>query len=167
VTRHCARLGIDTSRLASSPPGEPVVSELRAMKADVTNLRHAAPHMVRAALSLLGIPTAMAAEGARYDLIADLPGRGLQRIQVKTGTRRDPKSGSWVCSLSRSEYDLARSGGRRRAVYSSEEIDYFACVDGDLQLHLIPIAAVEGRRLINLRKYASHRVPTLYDGRLW
>ena len=167
VRRHCGRLGIDTSHLASSSLDEPAVSELHAMRADLQNLRHAAPHMVQAALSLLGCPSAVAAEGSRYDLIAELPCRGLQRIQVKTSTRRDAKSGSWACSLSRSEYDLAGSGGHRQAVYSSEEVDYFACVDGDLQVHLIPIAAVEGQRVINLRKYAAFRVPTLYDGRLW
>jgi hypothetical protein len=123
--------------------------------------------MVLAALTLLGIPTALAPEGCRYDVIADLPGRGLKRIQAKTGSQRDSRSGSWVCSLSRSEYDLTGSGGHRHAVYSSEEIDLFACIDGDLQMHLIPITAVEGLQRINLRRYSAYRVPTLYDGRLW
>lgn len=167
VRKHCARLGIDTCHLAPSSLSDPVVSAVHAMNADVANLRYAAPYMVVAALSLIGIPTALASEGGRYDLIAELPGCGLKRIQVKTGTRFDAKGGSWACSLSRSEYDVTGSGGHRAAVYSSEEIDYFACIDGHLHLHLIPISAVEGRRLIHLRKYAAFRVPTLYDGRLW
>lgn len=167
VRKHCNRLGIDTGHLAPSPPRDQVVSELDGRRAQIQNLRHAAPYMVIAALAMLGIPVAVAPEGSRYDLIADLPDRGLQRVQVKTGTRRDSKSGSWACTLSRSEYDLNGSGGHRHAVYSSEEIDYFACIDGDLRLHLIPIATVEGLRMINLRKYASYQVPTVYDGRLW
>lgn len=167
VRKHCNRLGIDTSHLAPSPPKDPIASELDGLCARMEHLRHAAPHMVIAALTMLGIPVAVAPEGSRYDLIADLPNRGLQRIQVKTGTRRDSKSRSWACTLSRSEYDLNGSGGHRHAVYSSEEIDYFACIDGELRLHLIPIGRVEGLRMINLRKYAACQVPTVYDGRLW
>lgn len=137
VRKHCHRLGIETAHLAPAAPKHPVVSELDGLHARIDHLRHAAPHMVIAALTLLGVPVAVAPEGSRYDLIADLPNQGLKRVQVKTGTRRDPKSGSWACSLSRSEYDLNGSGGHRHAVYSSEEIDYFACIDGDLRLHLI------------------------------
>ena len=167
VRKHCARLGVDPSHLSPSPPRDPVVTAVDGLQAQFEHLRHAAPYIVLASFTLLGIPATLAPEGSRYDLIAELPDMGLQRIQVKTGTRRDPSSGSWACNLSRSEYDLASSGGHRHAVYSSEEIDYFACIDGELHMHLIPIAVVEGKRNINLRKYASYRVPALYDGRLW
>lgn len=165
VRKHCSRLGVDTTHLAATLP-RTVISELDELSPQLEHLRQAAPYMVVAALSLLGIPVAIAPEGTRYDLIVDLPGRGLMRVQVKSGTKRDSRSKSWTCSLSRSEYDITGSGGHRLAVYSSEEIDFFACIDGDLQLHLIPIAAVEGLRNINLRKYAAYRVRTLYDGRL-
>jgi hypothetical protein len=167
VRKHCNRLGVDTSRLQASLPRDPVVTDIDGLRASIDNLRHAAPYMVLAAFTLLGIPATLAPEGSRYDIVAELPDLGLKRIQVKTSTRRDRTSASWACSLSRSEYDLTGSGGHRQAVYSSEEIDYFACIDGDLQLHVIPIAAVGGLRNINLRKYAAYRVPTLYDGRLW
>jgi hypothetical protein len=167
VRKHCNRLGIDTSHLSPSPPRDQVIAEIGGLSAQIEHLRFAAPYMVLAALTLLGIPTALAVEGSRYDLVAELPSRGLSRIQVKTGTCRDSKGGSWVCSLSRSEYDLAGSGGHRHAAYSSEEVDFFACVDGELNMHLIPIAAVEGLLRINLRKYAGYRVPALHDGRLW
>jgi hypothetical protein len=167
VRKHCARLGVQTSHLTPTAPRDEVVADLDGLCAQLEQLRFAAPYMVLVAFTLLGVPTAVAPEGSRFDLIADLPNRGLMRIQVKTGTRRDGRSGSWVCSLSRSEYDLAGSGGHRHAAYSSEEVDYFACIDGDLHMHLIPIAAVEGLLCINLRKYAAYRVPTLYDGRLW
>jgi hypothetical protein len=116
-------------------------------------------------MTLLGVPATLAPEGSRYDLVADLPMRGLKRNQVKTGTGLH--HGSYICSVSRSEYDLTGSGGKRHATYSSEEIDYFACVTGDLSLYLIPIAAVEGQRTLYLRKYTGYRVRTLYDGQLW
>jgi hypothetical protein len=168
VRKHCNRLGLETTHLAPSPMSRQlVVSQVDGLHPSIENLRHAAPYMVLAAFTLFGVAATLAPEGCRYDVIAELPGLGLKRIQVKTGTRRDPTSSSWACSLSRSEYDLAGSGGHRHAVYAAEEIDYFACIDGDLQLHLIPIDVVEGLRIINLRKYAGYRVPTLYDGRLW
>ena len=166
VRRHAARLDIETDHLASSAPRDAVVTPLDGLRANLANLRHAAPYMMLASLTLLGVPATLAPEGSRYDLVAEFPNQGLKRIQVKTGTH-NPKSGGWVCSIARSEYDLSGSGGHRHAVYSSEEIDYFACIDGDLHLHLIPIAAVEGLRRISLRKYTAYRVPTLYDGRLW
>lgn len=167
VRRHASRLSIDTSHLASSAPRDVVAAPLDGMRANLAHLRHAAPYMVLASFTLLGVPATLAPEGSRYDLVAELPNLGLKRIQVKTSTHNHPKSGGWVCSIARSEYDRTGSGGHRHAVYSSEEIDYFACIDGDLQLHLIPIAAVEGLRRISLRKYTAYRVPTLYDGRLW
>jgi len=167
VRKHCARLGIDTSHLSPSSPPDPVLDAVDGLGARIENLRHAAPYMALASFALLGIPATLAPEGSRYDLIAEFPGLGLKRIQVKTGTRRDGRSGSWVCSLARSEYNLTGSGGHRLAAYSSEEVDFFACIDGELRLHLIPIDAVEGLLRIHLRKYASHQVPTLYDGRLW
>lgn len=90
---------------------------------------------------------------------------GIKRIQVKTGTMWD--AGGWICRLSRSEYDKNGHGGHRQAVYSSEEIDYFACIDGDFQLFLIPIRVVEGLGSISLRRYEAYRVHGLYDSRLW
>jgi hypothetical protein len=117
------------------------------------------------AFNAAGLPAALAPEGAAYDVLADFGPEGVRRVQVKTGTGR--VGGSWVCRLSRSVYDKDGYGGHRQAVYSSEEIDYFACVDGDFQLYLIPIAVVEGLASINLRKYEAYRVQGLYDSRLW
>jgi len=165
VRKHCNRLGIATSHLAASPrpqAGSPLVFELAPKPA---HLRNAGPYLVLFALNAAGIPAAVAPEGAAYDVLADLQEEGVKRIQVKTGTRKD--RGSWVCRLSHSVYDKNGHGGHRSAAYSSEEIDYFACIDGAYQLYLIPIDAVEGRFSINLRKYEAYRARGLYDDRLW
>jgi hypothetical protein len=124
------------------------------------HLRDAGPYLVLFALNAAGLPAALAPEGAVYDVLADLGADGVKRIQVKTGTGKD--AGSWRCQLTRSEYDSTGHGGHRRAVYSSEEIDYFACIDGDLQLYLLPIELVEGQASIQLRKYLPYRVTGLY-----
>jgi len=93
-------------------------------------------------------------------VVADFGTDGWKRLQVKTGTGKD--AGSWRCELTRSEYDRHGHGGHRRGVYSSEEIDYFACIDGDWQLYLVPIEVVEGQASIQLRKYSRYRVTGLY-----
>ena len=111
--------------------------------------------MIAAALTLAGHAVSWAPEGAVYDLLVDVRGVGIQRVQVKTGTRRS--GGTWLVGLTRSEY---RQGSQRRACYSAEEVDYFGCVDGDGHRYLIPIQAVEGMYSISVRKYAGYRLPS-------
>jgi hypothetical protein len=166
VRKHCNRLGIDTNHLTASAPRP--FEQL--CEFDVTpkpeHLRDAGPYLVLFVFNAAGMPAALAPEGAAYDVLADLGSKGIKRIQVKTGIGRC--AGSWRCQLSRTEYDRNAHGGHRQAVYSSEEIDYFACIDGDLQLYLIPIEAVEGLASINLRKYRPYIVSGLYgQSPLW
>ncbi|HVW80193.1 MAG TPA: hypothetical protein VHB69_04550 [Mycobacteriales bacterium] len=100
-----------------------------------------------------------APEGVAYDLIGDFPRLGRQRIQVKT------VSSGVDCRLSRKEYFRDGHGGHRRALYSAEEIDYFACVTFEQTIYLIPIAAVEGKGSVSLRKYDAYRLPDARPGR--
>lgn len=95
-----------------------------------------------------------------YDPLVDT-GASIERVQVKTCTTRI--AGSWMCSIRRSEY--ARGpGGKRQVHYCAEEIDYFAVVDGDLHVHLIPITVVAGLGTLAVRKYAAFRVPHQVPG---
>lgn len=166
VRKHCVRLGIDTSHLTSAAGPDERAAGSWDLSPRLENLRNAGPFLVLFAFTAAGVPAALAPEGASYDVLADLGPGGIKRVQVKTGIGK--VAGSWRCPLSRSEYDPAGHGGHRRSVYSGEEIDYFACIDGDLQLYLIPIKVVEGRASISLRKYTSYRVTGLYgDLRLW
>jgi hypothetical protein len=160
VRKHCSRLGLDTGHLTPATPPRTGTSLIFDLMPKPEHLRHAGPYLVLFAFNAAGIPAALAPEGAAYDLVADFGAEGLKRVQVKTGTGRE--AGSWKCMLSRSEYDRNGHGGHRRAIYSAEDIDYFACVDGDLQLYLIPVEVVEGRASIQLRKYQGYRVTGLY-----
>jgi hypothetical protein len=163
VRKHCVRLGIDTSHLMQQrTAGASLVDGLAPKR---QHLRDAGPYLALFAFNAAGLQAALAPEGAAYDVLVDFGSEGVKRVQVKTGTGR--LSGSWVCRLSRSEYDKNGHGGHRLAVYSSEDIDYFACVDGDFQLYVIPVEAVEGLGSICLRKYERYRVHGLYDSRLW
>src|SRR3954466_14181718 len=156
VRKHCQRLGIDTSHLRLPRVAAPASHELFAPRRD--HLRAAGPYLVAAALTLAGHTVNWAAEGAVYDLVADLRGVGLRRVQVKTGTQRT--TAGWIVTLKRTEHSL---GGHRRACYSSEDVDYFGCVDGDGQIYLVPIAAVEGRTAISMRRYEAFRLRQLHS----
>lgn len=120
------------------------------------HLRAAGPYFVAAALTLAGHAVSWAPEGSVYDVLVDIREAGIRRVQVKTGTRRS--GDAWVVTLKRSEKS---SAGYRRACYSSEEIDYFGCVDGVGRAYLIPIAVVEGRFAISMQKYDAFRIPAL------
>ena len=156
IRKHCRRMGIATEHLAPQAVPATVWSQLAPSP---EHLRRAGPHIVAAALTLAGLNVCAAGEGGAYDLLVDEGAAGVKRVQVKTTTT---KAGpSWQCMLTRKEYSRSGAGGHRKAVYSSEQVDYFACVSQDLRVYLIPIAEVEGLTMISLRKYARYRVPEL------
>src|SRR4051794_29673105 len=69
-------------------PDAPNGAEAGVFTPRLEHLRAAGPHLVAAALSLVGRPVSTAPEGAAYDLVVDDDHRGLLRLQVKTTTRR-------------------------------------------------------------------------------
>src|SRR4051794_32108512 len=155
VRKHCRRLDIDTSHLLL--PDAPGSGEKSTLEPRPECLRAAGPHIVAAALTLTGRSVSTAPEGAAYDLVVDDTEHGLRRIQVKTTTRR--ANDTWACQLTRSEYRRGKVGGHGPARYCAEEVDLFACVDGDGKIYLIPIGAVEGSMTIHLRRYDAFRLP--------
>lgn len=158
VRKHCRRLDIDTSHLVL--PSSAGVAAGDGFTPQPEHLRAAGPHLVAAALTLAGYAVMHAPEGLAYDLVVDMGGEGLRRVQVKTGTQR--ARGSWLVALKRTEY---HGGGQRRAYYSAEDIDYFGCVDGSGDVYVIPIGVVEGRTAISLRTYVAYRLRRLgHDG---
>jgi len=86
-------------------------------------------------------------EPARYDLVVLVDDQVL-RIQVKTTT---------VCDDSRWTVWLSSSRGQR-VPYSPDEVDAFFIVTADLDLYLIPLAAVAGLHAIQLSRYECFRV---------
>ena len=149
VRKHCRQLGLDTSHLvlAAAP------AALDSLVPRPDRLRFAGPYLVAAAMTMAGCVVSWPTEGAVYDLVVELPTGSLQRVQVKTSTRADAET--WQCKLTRTE---EIGGVRRRSFYSREDIDAFACVDGDGAVYLIPIDVVEGVSSISLRKYQAFRL---------
>lgn len=152
LRRRSAALGIDTAHLSAGPAA--VGSPLHG-PAMLHNLRAAAAMLVSAALTLAGHRCIWPLEPAPYDLLVDASG-SIQRVQVKSTTTRP--EGSWQCMLTRSTYD-GLTGRQVRDVYTADEIDTFAIVDGDLGIYLIPFEAVAGMTGISLRKYEAYRLP--------
>lgn len=159
IRRHAVRLGLDVARL-SAGPGPSSASPFAAPPEQI-RLREAGAYIVAAACALVGHKVSWPLEPAIYDLLVDTGPTGIQRVQVKTCTYQ--LAGSWVCRITRSEYADA-PGGKRRVHYSPDEIDYFAIVDGDLAVYLIPAAVLAGLGTICVRKYAAFEVPWKHEG---
>ena len=154
IRKHCRRTGVDTSHLRSRPHSPPTT--WAGLTPDARHLRAAGPHLVAATLALLGVPVSPAAEGLAYDLLADMGTGRIARIQVKTTSRR--VGDTWECGLTRNSYTAAARCGHRKAVYSAEDVDFFACVDPSAAVYLVPIAAVEGLTTLTLRRYEQYRL---------
>ena len=152
VRKHCRQLGVDTSHLSLAT--DPRLLDDLAPRRE--QLRVAGPYLVAAALTLAGCVVSWPNEGVAYDLVVEMPSGSLQRVQVKTSTRS--AAGTWQCKLTRAE---EVSGVRQRCYYSSEDVDVFACVDGEGAVYVIPISVVEGLSSISLRKYKEFLVPRL------
>jgi hypothetical protein len=154
IRKHARRLGLPAPQFAIAPAVSEGAPDLTPRAA---HLRSAGPMLVAAMCTLAGHRISWPLEPTVYDLLVET-GTRLLRVQVKTCTRR--MAGSWVCSVTRSEYaDVA--GGKRRAWYSPEEVDVFAIVDGDGDVYWIPIEDVVGQANLSLRRYAAYRVPRL------
>lgn len=145
-------LGIDVGHL-SEPAVRDGLGPFDGDGADV-NLRQAAAFIVAAKCALLGHSVSWPLEPAPYDLIVQTKQRGLLRVQVKSGTHL--AHGSWVVWITRQQAAAARGGHRQ--VYTARDIDYFAVVDAEHQVYMLPIGLVEGQQSLTLRKYEEYRI---------
>jgi hypothetical protein len=140
------RLRQNARHCIPSPQGdaeEPVLSPKR------IHLRDAAPSLMMAWLLLRGLWPAAPAEPRPYDFLLETA-TGIKRVQVKT-SNCSATPGSWAVGIGRH----AGGGARHNAKvpYLASEVDLFAIIDGGLNIYLIPIAAVAGRKQIYLGQY--------------
>jgi hypothetical protein len=54
---------------------------------------------------------------------------------------------------------ISSTGCTPRSTYDPDEIDYFFVIDGELNVNLIPVAAVGGLTAIQLPAYSDYLVP--------
>jgi hypothetical protein len=155
VKARAAQLGFKLDHL-TSPWGVPrkPSAEFGNLAPDTANLRIAAQTLAMAWFMLRGLWPAVPAEPRPYDLLLETPD-AVKRLQVKTTTFM-ASSGSWYAGISR------HAGGgdkhNHKVPYRADEIDVFVIVDGDLNIYIIPIAAVAGRLGISLRLYSQFMV---------
>jgi hypothetical protein len=149
LRKTAASLGLDVSHLSGFVPREGD-GPFDGLGHEV-NLRRAAAFIVAAKCALLGHSIAWPLEPAPYDLLVHTKQQGHLRVQVKSGTHL--AYGSWIVWITRQG-----SGDGRRQTYTSEDIDYFAVVDPEQQVYMLPIALVEGQQSVTLRKYEEFRI---------
>lgn len=147
IKSHAARLGLDLSHLAAVGPVAPAAD---IPPVDLANLRNAAPSIALTWFTLRGQPPSVPLEPQRYDMVVETAS-GFKRVQVKSTTFF--VNGAWHVSVS---HRPDKNGNR--APYSSDDVDLFFIIDGDMNLYLIPISALGGRIAINLRAYESFKV---------
>jgi hypothetical protein len=153
VRGYAARLGLD-SRHFTSHRERGVEMPFTAMP-DSCNLRRAAVSMAMAWFAYRGYTASLPVESRPYDLIVEADGV-LYRIQVKTVTTRDRKSGQFDCSISRRPLRDAK-----KIAYDPTDVDFFFIVDADGGHYIVPLAEVGGAKHLQLNTI-SHRKVALY-----
>lgn len=145
-------LGIDISHL--SPVKGDVDNGPFAGAGSDCNIRKAAAFLVAAKCALLGHGVSWPLEPQSYDLLIETATHGILRVQVKSGTHF--VDGTWRVAITRGQGHQGNRGERR--AYTAEEIDYFAVVDGEQQVYMIPIEDIEGQKTLSLRKFEGYRI---------
>jgi hypothetical protein len=152
LRRRALELGVDIGHLSA------LKSDIRsgpfAGAGSDCNLRKAAAFLVAAKCTLLGHHVSWPLEPTRYDLLIETQTAGILKVQVKSGTYF--ADGSWRVSITKGQGHRGNHGQRRP--YTAQEIDYFAVVDGEQQVFMIPIDEVEGQKTLSLRKFEGYRI---------
>jgi hypothetical protein len=95
------------------------------------------------------------ADNQPYDLVVGGPD-GLQRVQVKTTTRRQPRYGSYVVQL---ETAGGNQSFHTRKPFDNRAVDLVFILVDDGSQWLLPAQAITARRTLNLcARYAPYRV---------
>lgn len=153
VKGRAVRLGIDVAHLEAETALPPVV-DVSDLPPEISMLRVAAEPFAIAWFRVRGVPVAVPSDPCAYDLLVTL-GTGVQRVQVKSGTRRT-REGTWSVIVGRRPYSRHNTAGI--VPYDPDELDLFFVIDGDGIVYLIPVQAVAGRPVIAIRKYDVFRV---------
>lgn len=115
------------------------------------HLRWAAPTLAAGWFAHRGYRASFPAEPCPYDLIVDVEG-ALYRVQVKTATAKDPKSGVWSCRLAQNpKY-------RKTVVYDPDDVDFFFIIDGDMAYYLVPGEEVAGLGSVSLATLEHRKI---------
>jgi hypothetical protein len=151
IKGHAVRLGIDLDHLSSPGTRGPIHSvPIAELPFELEHLRRAAPALAMSWFIGRGCTPALPIEPEPYDLIVSSP-TGFQRVQVKSTTCF--AKGEWTVTVGH------RTDKNTPLVpYTDEEVDLFFIVDGDLNMYLLPLAAIGGRVRITLRPYQIYVV---------
>jgi PD-(D/E)XK endonuclease len=120
---------------------------------DIRHLSRAASSMAIAWFARRGYTASLPTEPRPYDLIVEVD-ESLYRVQVKTATQRDARSGVVVCTIARKP---RRDG--RMVPYDSGDVDFFFIIDIDDRYFVVPVAEVGGNMHLSLSTVLHREVP--------
>ncbi len=164
VYRRLRRMGIlRTHREASdqSIPKCPPVAFF-SKTPSMTNLSKAATGAAAKWFLERGYIVSLPVEPTYYDLVVESD-EGLKKVQVKTTTKCDKKSGCQSVFVGRTSYVSASdahgtAGKRRKSSYTRDQVDLFFVMTLQGEIYLIPLEAPGSVKVLNLDvKYAKYR----------
>lgn len=144
-----ARLGIDSRHFTSHR--QHVGDMPFTAVPEARYLRYAATPMAMAWFVRRGYAVSIPTEPRPYDLIVEAQG-ALYRVQVKTATFRDRKSGQYLARVSRRPLR-----DNVRVAYDPADVDFFFIVDGDANQYLVPLAELGGAQNVTVSTI-HHRI---------
>lgn len=152
--RYALDLGLDTARLDSLNHLTPSTVKPLSAARQMGGLRRAAEPVAMAWYALHGFDVFAPTFGeGRVDFLAVLDER-TTRVQAKSATRRDPRSGVWSVRV-----QCRDAGVNKWRPYRVGEVDelFVVCLDG--QMFRLPSGTFEQGRCLNLGlKYAQYSV---------
>lgn len=156
VFKRVRRMGIGRTREKSRTIGLPELSVPFTQSPIPKNLPRAAIGIATQWFLRRGYMASLPVEPTHYDLVVESD-TGLQRVQVKSTTCLDPRSGAWVVHTHRLTWDPKTPGKRRKCPYTKENIDLFFVVTGNNDIFVIPVEAVTAMSISLDTKYTRFK----------
>jgi PD-(D/E)XK nuclease superfamily protein len=144
-----ARLGIDSRHFTSDRQhiGEMPFTAVP----EARHLSRAACSMAMAWFTRRGYAVCIPTEPRPYDLVVEAEGT-LYRVQVKTATYRDGRSGQFCVAVSRRP-----RRDNMQIAYDPADVDFFFIVDGDGVQYLVPLVELGGAKYVTVSTI-RHRI---------
>jgi hypothetical protein len=117
------------------------------------DLRHAAESIFTSWFLLRGFHVDEPRRSSAYDLVVRNDSL-VKRVQVKSTTHKD--NGNWLVNIGRRPTDVSKNVSRNP--YAGDLFDWFAILDGDMAMYVIPYEDVAGHMTLTMSGYQVYRV---------
>lgn len=107
-----------------------------------------------------GFRVALAGNGLPYGLIVDKGGE-LQRVQVKSTTRKPTASGKVMVRVYRLSASAGAANNRHQQCYDPTDFDLFFILTGEGHVFLVPLQNIAGQKRLTVGPTSPYYVQTI------